>query len=182
MSNLILVIDFEATCDSGSDFDRKQSEIIEIGAVIANKQTGEIIDEFQSFIRPVINPVLTEFCLDLTTISQEDVDNADEFIEVYNKFMAWLGQHDVSEWGSWGNYDKNIWQRHLVWHNKYLTGAFKKHHNLKDKFRESYGLKLSVGLGKALFHANLRFDGTPHRGIDDALNIVRLLPKINFEA
>ncbi len=33
-----------------------------------------------------------------------------------------------------------------------------------------------MGVGQALRRVGLRFEGTPHRGIDDARNIVRLLP------
>lgn len=42
----------------------------------------EIVDEFQHFVRPVINPPLTEFCKKLTSIHQADVDSAETYAEV----------------------------------------------------------------------------------------------------
>ena len=52
------------------------------------------------------------------------------------------------------------------------------HLNLKRLFTERQSLAKKPGLGKALRLAGLDFDGTPHRGIDDARNIARLLPYI----
>lgn len=37
------------------------------------------------------------------------------------------------------------------------------------------------GLRSALAFHGLEFEGTQHRGIDDALNIVRLVPFIDFD-
>jgi len=51
-------------------------EIIEIGAVMVEAQGLTVIDEFQTFIKPVRYPILTEFCKSLTSITQEQVDQA----------------------------------------------------------------------------------------------------------
>ena len=70
-----LVVDLEATCCNRNSFPRTEMEIIEIGAVMTDSQF-EVIDEFQSFIKPVRHPELTDFCKELTTISQQEVDSA----------------------------------------------------------------------------------------------------------
>lgn len=59
-----------------------QMEMIEIGLVVIDLETLEIVDEFQRFVRPQINPVLTDFCKQLTSIQQEDVDGAGIYVEV----------------------------------------------------------------------------------------------------
>ena len=79
-----IILDLEATCTDNRNiyFD---NEVIEIGAVkIENKQ---VIDEFQSFVRPVVNTELTEFCKNLTSINQSDVDNAEIFPNVLDNFL-----------------------------------------------------------------------------------------------
>ena len=81
-----IILDLEATCTDNRNiyFD---NEVIEIGAVkIENKQ---VIDEFQSFVRPVVNTELTEFCKNLTSINQSDVDNAEIFPNVLDNFLSW---------------------------------------------------------------------------------------------
>ena len=64
-----IILDLEATCTDNRNiyFD---NEVIEIGAVkIENKL---VIDEFQSFVKPIVNTELTEFCKNLTSINQSD--------------------------------------------------------------------------------------------------------------
>ena len=46
--------------------------------------------------------------------------------------------------------------------------------NLKNEHKRFYGFKQERGLGRALRHANLDFDGFHHRAIDDAFNTARL--------
>jgi inhibitor of KinA sporulation pathway (predicted exonuclease) len=71
-----LVLDLEATCCDRQTIPSAQMEIIEIGAVMLEAQQLTPISEFQTFIKPVRHPVLTEFCQRLTSITQDLVDNA----------------------------------------------------------------------------------------------------------
>ena len=54
-------------------------EIIEIGAVMVDRETLSIVDEFQTFIKPIRHPILTDFCKQLTSITQSQVDTAPTF-------------------------------------------------------------------------------------------------------
>ena len=47
-----------------------RQEIIEFPAVLVNTVTKQIEDEFHSYVRPILNPVLTKFCTSLTGIQQ----------------------------------------------------------------------------------------------------------------
>ncbi|MNC14861.1 sporulation inhibitor KapD [compost metagenome] len=75
-------VDLEATCDEVEEWESQrplavvadQMETIEIGLVVIDLETLEIVDEFQRFVRPQINPTLTDFCTKLTSIQQADVD------------------------------------------------------------------------------------------------------------
>ncbi|MFN8888672.1 MAG: exonuclease domain-containing protein, partial [Cyclobacteriaceae bacterium] len=71
-----IIFDLEATCWEG--FDKSQNETIEIGALKVN-DNREIVSEFSSFIKPLKNPILSDFCKQLTSIQQEDVDQAQHF-------------------------------------------------------------------------------------------------------
>ena len=85
---MYLIIDFEATCDDPKPNDIV-GEIIEFGVVLAD-ENWDYVDEFQSFVKPVQDPILTEFCTELTTITQQDVDSAPLFPEVMKKLEAEL--------------------------------------------------------------------------------------------
>lgn len=180
-NNTFCLIDLEATCDE-PQFDRDQMEIIEIGACLVDKDL-KIISEFQTYIKPVVNPQLSAFCTQLTTITQSDVDAAPGFAEAMTALDAWLEQcassfGPVAGWGSWGAYDKKQFDRNAVLLNLPAPGISQRHHlNVKQVYADALGLKRhSPGLGKALRYENLIFVGTAHRGIDDAKNIAQLLP------
>ena len=73
-----VIVDLEATCwEKGTSPDRQ--EIIEIGAVSLDSNVGPASEEFACFVRPIIRPFLSAFCVQLTGVRQEDVDQAEFF-------------------------------------------------------------------------------------------------------
>lgn len=53
------------------------------------------VDEFRSYVKPTINPTLSEFCMKLTGISQDTVDNSPIFIDVLNQFQEFLAKYNL---------------------------------------------------------------------------------------
>ena len=51
--------------------------------------------EFRSYVKPVINKTLTDFCTELTGITQEKVENAPLFLEVWQSFLTWLKENHI---------------------------------------------------------------------------------------
>jgi len=95
----ICILDFEATCWAGS-INKEQMEIIECPSQlfqIDHRERMILIDEFHEYCRPVLNPKLTEFCTELTGITQETVDAADIFPNVLQRHNAWLRKHCGNE-------------------------------------------------------------------------------------
>jgi len=172
-----LVIDLEATCDNGGAVPRHQMELIEIGGVLVHPGTLEVEAEFQTFVRPVIHTRLTPFCTELTSITQAQVDDAPDFPEAIELLGAFIGRQRV-RFCSWGNYDRNQFRQDAALHDVKLPFNDRHHINLKAKFSEALGTRKGFGLSRALRRVGFDFEGTHHRGIDDARNIARLLPFI----
>lgn len=172
-----LVIDFEATCCDQGSVPREQMEIIEIGAVMVAADDYRIEDEFQRFIRPVRHPKLSPFCKQLTSIQQEDVDNAPSFKAFVAAFKSWLYQYQNFAFCSWGDYDLKQLRQDCLYHH-IPNPVTAPHLNVKRLLAARHQLAKKPGLGEAIRLAGLRFEGTAHRGIDDARNIARLLPYI----
>jgi inhibitor of KinA sporulation pathway (predicted exonuclease) len=162
-----IVLDIEATCD---DKMKIQNEIIEIGAVKLNEDL-EIVGEFQIFIKPILNPTLTDFCKELTKIKQSDVDQAVSFKEALEKFLDFCGKDYYLT--SWGFYDKTQFIKDCELH-KLPTEWTNKHISLKHQHQNILKLRKGVGVQRALNGINEKFEGTHHRGIDDAKNITKL--------
>jgi inhibitor of KinA sporulation pathway (predicted exonuclease) len=181
-----LVVDLEATCCNLNTISRQEMEIIEIGAVMVEANNLTVIDKFQTFIKPVRHPILTDFCQQLTSITQAQVTNAPNYPEAIDKFKKWLYQYPNFIFGSWGDYDRQQFRQDCDYHRvSYPLGS--QHINLKKLFSTNQGLKKRYGMAQALKLADLELQGTHHRGIDDAQNIAKLMPfilgkkKINIE-
>lgn len=168
-----LVVDLEATCDDQGALPRDESEIIEIGAVLVDGATLEPLEEFQTFVRPLVHPRLTPFCTQLTTITQDDVARAPTFRFVAPRLAA-FGKDAL--FCSWGAYDKNQLERDAR-RAGIRSPLGPRHLNLKEEFARVAGDRQSGNHG-ALHRVGLTATGTHHRGIDDARNIARLLPYV----
>ncbi len=175
--NSYLVLDLEATCCDQGTLREKEMETIEIGAVMVEPQNLTIIDEFQTFIKPVRHPILTEFCKSLTSITQAQVDGAPPYPEAIALLKKWLSGYANGVFGSWGDYDRKQFQQDSDFHKVPFPIAYP-HVNLKKLFTETQGLPKRYGMAKALEIVGLPLEGTHHRGIDDARNIAKLLPYI----
>ncbi|MBW4566337.1 MAG: exonuclease domain-containing protein [Mojavia pulchra JT2-VF2] len=172
-----LVLDLEATCCNKKSIKRNEMEIIEIGAVMVEAQTLTTLDEFQTFIKPVRYPVLTQFCQLLTSITQTQVNQAPGYPEACAMLKNWLSKYPNVVFGSWGDYDRNQLKQDSKFHNVPFPIAYP-HVNLKQMFSDSQDLPKRYGMAQALQLANIELEGTHHRGIDDAKNIAKLLPWI----
>lgn len=172
-----IVVDLEATCwDKATLKERIPNEIIEIGAVCVNEQK-EIVSEFMAFVKPQLNPILSDFCISLTSITQKEVDAAETFPTVIAELQAWIASFDTAYFlCSWGNYDKGQFRHDCLLHNlpvEWLNNHISIKHQY-GKIRPRIGL---VGMGKALKAEGFTLEGTHHRGIDDARNISKIFLK-----
>ena len=174
-SKPILVIDLEATCDEGDGLPGEDMEVIEVGAVWATAE-GEVLDSFESLVRPTLHPQLSAFCQALTGIRQADVDTAPLFPEVAAQLASFAQRYPAAAvWGSWGKFDDKQIQRDCQRHGVASPLPALSHVNLKRQFAKSRKIK-EVGMARALQMVGLPLDGAHHRGLADATNIAKLLP------
>lgn len=155
-------------------------EIIEIGCALANR-SGAVLDQRSFIVRPERQPVLSAFCTDLTHITQSMVDNAQTLPSVVVQMNAWLDAAGSDLlWCSWGNYDLKHLTAQCALDNADSKLLQLPHLNLKKIWRRTTKQRKQTSLASAMAFHGLTFDGQPHRGIDDARNIARLLPFLNW--
>lgn len=192
MYRKLVIVDLEATCWEGEEQPQPDppegciytGEIIEIGSVSLDLSNFSVIHEVGEFVRPRNHPVLSEFCKELTTIRQGDVDKSKHFIDVIPKFVE---KHDLMNedvlWSSWGKYDqKQLADDYRKWGFD-VPSWVERHVNLKEVAREAMDLskKRRISLRKVLNNLGLDHVGTQHRGIDDArtyANVIRKLVEV----
>ncbi len=171
---MYLIIDLEATCWEYRSR-KSESEIIEIGAVLLDSGY-KILGEFQTFIMPIKNPILSEFCKELTSIKQEDINNAEIFPIALKEFIGKVEETAGCNiknivFCSWGYYDEKQLIQDCQLHN--IEYPFLRHRSLKHEFAERKGMK-PRGMKKTLQFCGIELEGTHHRGIDDARNIAKI--------
>ena len=157
----IIIFDIEATCDAL--LPKNKREIIEIGAV--KIIDGEIVDKFQRFIKPKRNSTLSKYCMDLTHISQNDVDNADAPNVVLDEFVTWCKNSILA---AWGPFDSEILSRECKKNKVLLNDEL--FINIKKIFLATKHLPMETSLADSLKKEHIDFDGQQHRAYDDAFN------------
>jgi inhibitor of KinA sporulation pathway (predicted exonuclease) len=166
-----VIVDLEATCwEQGTKVEKM--EIIEIGAVYVEGERFDEISEFQTFVKPSINPIISDFCSKLTHIKQTKIDAAPSFGDGFQKFINWIGDNPF-RLCSWGDFDYQLFCHELKRCSMEWPEAFLGHINLKKVYADVYNTR-QLGLRGALQKQGMSFEGAHHRGIDDARNIVRI--------
>ncbi|NVZ19641.1 exonuclease domain-containing protein [Pseudomonas costantinii] len=178
-------VDLEATCDEVGESESPrqlavvpaQMETIEIGLIVVDLKTLEIVDEFQCFVRPQINPILTDFCKQLTSIQQADVDSAGTYVEVGEELGAFLARYPNAAWASWGDYDARQLERDAEFAACPSLLAGLQHFNVRKWHKGLYDNQ-PKGLKQTVESMELVWMGTYHRGIDDARNVASIVKEM----
>lgn len=183
-----LFFDVEATCEANGGF-TFPNEIIEFPVVLVDGETFDIIDEFRSYVKPTINPTLSDFCKELTGISQETVDESPVFIDVLNEFQEFMAKYGLFQDKSAafvtdGPFDIRDFITKQLKHSKIKPrpAYFDVHWvNIRKLFREFYKQKDNKNINLMLQHLGLTFQGREHSGLDDARNLVAIGRKMHEE-
>ncbi|KAG5503420.1 hypothetical protein JKF63_05559 [Porcisia hertigi] len=187
--DVYVVLDFEATCEEGRGYFANQ-EVIEFPMILVDARTARPVAEFQRYVRPVRNPVLSAFCTRLTGITQDMVKNRDTFAVVYREaleFLAAAGLGDAAPMRSYcivtcGDWDlKTMLPAQMRLSGQQETPlSFQRWCNLKAcmsklGFHDSVRRRGPSELPDMLQMVGLQLQGRHHSGIDDCRNIAAVL-------
>lgn len=156
------------------EMNQPSNKIIMIGITVGNIYTGEVLYKQGWYINP--NEQLSEYIINLTKITQEDVDNGVTLLEAYQELQSIRERFNAHRsLITWGQGDVECLKKQLgviewafgrrYWDVKTIT----QFEQLK-KHRPTQG-----GLAKTLTKYGLNFGGQKHNAIDDALNTFLLL-------
>lgn len=171
----ILVVDLEATCWEGDTPPGEASEIIEIGICTLDIASGERSDKRGILVKPR-HSTLSDYCTELTTIHPEMLKNAPSLRQacrlLQEKYLS--GRRT---WASYGDYDRiMLTQQCQEMGVPYPFG--RSHINVKNLLALHFGLAHEVDLERGTALVGLPFEGTIHRGVDDAWNIAAVLSRV----
>ncbi|KPA80346.1 putative mitochondrial hypothetical protein [Leptomonas pyrrhocoris] len=176
----IIVVDVEATCEEHDD--NYPHEVIEIPGVLINVRTGQVdrANSFHTYVKPWRNPTLTRFCTQLTGITQKTVDAAPTITEAIALFEKWYtktiprGAKTIfAADGPW-DFKSFFYEHHVLRDHVAFPSIFYEYLDIRTTFAHRLNHGVPIKLDAMLRRMNLKFDGRPHNGFDDAYNIARL--------
>ena len=169
----IVIVDIEATCWEGKVPEGMENDIIEVGVCLLDIHSGEISDSQGVIIKPE-RSVVSPFCTELTTITQEMVDTEGGSFKQACSILKKEYLSQSRAWASFGAYDLKQFQRQCT----AMSIGFPfgpSHINVKTLFALKKRLGHEQGMAGALAILNIPLEGTHHRGVDDAKNIAKIL-------
>ncbi|NXD09108.1 ERI2 exoribonuclease, partial [Nothocercus nigrocapillus] len=167
---------------------------VEFPAVLLNTASGEVEAEFHSYVQPQEHPLLSEFCTELTGITQNQVEEGVPLNICLSQFLKWIQKiqkekkilfisdipnHSTSEaklctFVTWTDWDLGVCL-HYECKRKQLRkpDILNAWIDLKATYRLFYNRK-PKGLKGALQDLGIAFVGREHSGLDDSRNTARL--------
>lgn len=169
----VLVIDIEATCWKKQPPPGEQMEIIEVGAVLLDLKTLHPTAARGLLVKPTRSQV-SRFCTRLTTLTQAQLDEQGTTFAAACATLERDYAAPARLWMSWGDFDRRMFvEQCAAFGVPYPFSPC--HANFKALFGDLILDGKRAGMARSLKIADLDFEGTHHRGVDDAWNIARLL-------
>ncbi len=169
----VLVVDIEATCWKNNRTPTgMQPEIVEIGICALDLKAGQTLDPRGLIVKPT-RSTMSDFCTRLTGLTPAMLSEGTPFSTACSVVETTYAAKDHL-WVSWGGYDLRKFKSQCP--DFGVPYPFSEAHvDLKGVFREAYTLRKRIGMARAMEHAGIDLIGRHHRGVDDAVNIARLL-------
>lgn len=167
--SLIVSLDLEMNQPSG--------RIIQIGAVVGDVRTGEVLSRFDAKVSPgePLNPEIST----LTGIKAAELADAPMISEAGQALVSWVREFDadrVLNPLTWGGGDTETLRRELGWADARWPFG-RRWIDVKTLFvawRMAQGKDIAGGLARAMTKLKLSFEGRKHDAVDDAYNTFRM--------
>ncbi|XP_069386844.1 ERI1 exoribonuclease 2 [Paralichthys olivaceus] len=194
----LIVIDFESTC--WREKNHYSPEIIEFPAVLLNTSSGEVESEFHTYVQPQEHPTLSEFCTELTGITQMQVEAGIPLRICLSRFCRWLQNLQLEKsvvfpnkqqkcsptspsqklctFLTWSDWDLGVCLQYEC-KRKQLSkpDVLNSWIDLRSTYRLFYDRK-PKGLNGALQDLGIKFSGREHSGLDDSRNTAQLAARM----
>ena len=159
---------WEGSWQRGWDRPGEYKEIVQIGALIADSATLQEQASFLALVKPVKNPILSEYFITLTGISQESVDREGRSLEeVLTQFRGWMGERHAYSFGG----DESVINENCELIGLTSPLVRERFHDVRDVFKEA-GTDVSMLTSGTVTRA---FGKEPERRAHDALADARTI-------
>lgn len=175
----IVIFDTEYTTwvgamDRGWSGPDEHRELVQLAAAKINLETKSIIDTLELVVKPTKNPVLSDYFVELTGLTQARVDaEGISFIQAYTKFITWTAGVTCF---SYANMQKLLADGHILEENIILNNMTKIVDS--DQFRNIREIFDTVGVpthlynsGKLYEYFDIKLEGHEHNAMHDVTSL-----------
>ena len=178
----IIVFDTEYTSwegclQNGWDANKNQHrEIIQISAIKYSLLTQKINSELNIFIKPKINPQLSDYIKELTGISQDKIDSEGiNFEEGLKTFISFLNGGKCYSYGN----DLSVLKENIGLLNVDYDIEDEKFHDIRPMF-EKYGVPINdYSSGELHKYFNIEMKGKIHNALLDCHSILESIKALS---
>ncbi len=162
-----LFIDFEMSMPPYQDYQNFVSEIIQVGFVLTDSD-GKVIEEYSSYIRPVLFPAISRRTIKFLHIEQAEIDSGITFVEFHKKLREIRNRYNPTTY-VWGKNDQLELNKLNKLHKLPNFTRRMRFLDLLSLHKVYYGLKNDVGLFNAYnVYANVELEDQKHDALEDA--------------
>ncbi len=178
----IVIFDTEYTAWEGS-LKRNWSnpgefkEVVQIAGIVIDTQNFTELDSYNAYIKPVRNPILSDYFIALTGITQEIVDRDGISVDIaYNNFVDWSRGLDVYSFG----YDLDVIAENFQILNIAMVPPVQKFLNIKDVF-EAHNINTEkYTSGTIIEYFSKKAKVSAHNALNDCRVVAEALQELSL--
>ncbi|CAG8457604.1 10321_t:CDS:2 [Paraglomus occultum] len=192
MEQVLIVIDFEATCDENPNpqalqVTKETAEIIEFAWVVVDTSTLEVVYQHSQYVKPE-NTTLTPFCTQLTNITWDKLENAGTLKDAIIALDNYIQSYIVSQGKNFcfcthGAWDLRIQLPREARDKHIELPSYLAHCRMFDLKQEYQRWQVhhpdvvlkSQSLGEMCSVFDLQVVGPQHSGLNDSLTMVNII-------
>jgi inhibitor of KinA sporulation pathway (predicted exonuclease) len=175
----VVLLDAEFTCwsdslASGWSDPKHPAEIIEIGMIAYDASRQIETSSFTSLVKPLVNPVLSDYCLNLLPIVQTDVDSAPEYESVMSDVSDWLKQHTApnSPTAAWGKIDRSHTTNQSKRHSVSDPFGIRPHIQVDELVKDALDIETQIEREDVRTRLNIESITGRHRALSDSADLI----------
>lgn len=169
---------WEGAMERGWSGEHEHRELVQLAAQKIDLESETILDSFERFAKPTINPELSAYFTELTHITQEQVNNAGvSFAQLLEEFLVWSGDAQMCSYSArGGDYsDAEVLNENIGLYNVDTKLPWERFGNLYFAFQAG-GVDTTLYNSGKLYQAfGLDLGGHEHNAMHDVDSLVQSL-------
>ncbi len=186
LEKFLIILDIECTTWKGAvkrDWSKvgEHREVVQIAAVLIETKEFMELSIFQSLVLPKINSTLSDYFINLTKITQQEVDqHGTNFRTMLERFHDWCSNFDIYSFDNRLDgsrlFDRDVLIENCEILNIEFPFKIKRFHNINELFNQHGYIVKQSGTSPEVF--GLEVPDRPHNALNDVRGLIISLKEL----